>query len=303
MLQGTLCMPVISSATSATSLRYFHQDNLGSLAAITDEAGNVVERLAYDPWGRRRNANGTQDASCTLIGQTTERGYTLHEHLDDVGIIHMNGRLYDPMLGRMMSADPYIQAPGNLQSYNRYSYVMNNPMVFTDPSGYTSLFGKLMGFMFCPICVKEWQKPIATIAIAYFTGQWATVASNSVIIGGAVGGFAGGFSGAAINGANFDQSMHSGIVGGITGAGFGWAGMQGGNGIAGANSAERYIAHALVGCVSSVASGGGLRAWRCFRSVWKVHLECDWRDTGPVGHSTVCCNSCGGWNWQRDGGR
>jgi len=48
----------------------------------------------------------------------------------------MNGRIYDPLLGRFLSADKYIQAPFNLQSYNRYSYVLNNPLTYTDPTGY-----------------------------------------------------------------------------------------------------------------------------------------------------------------------
>jgi RHS repeat-associated protein len=59
-------------------------------------------------------------------------------NLDSVGLIHMNGRVYDPELGRFMSADPFVQAPYNSQSYNRYSYVFNNPLSFTDPSGYTT---------------------------------------------------------------------------------------------------------------------------------------------------------------------
>eukprot|EP01031_Cornospumella_fuschlensis_P022512 gene22512-27479_t len=114
----------VSSTTSDLSkrsaqVRYFHQDHLNSIAVITDEAGQVVERLAYDPWGKRRNANGLADKNDSLVGQTTDRGYTEHEHLDEVGLIHMNGRVYDPLIGRFMSADPFIQSPGNLQSYNR----------------------------------------------------------------------------------------------------------------------------------------------------------------------------------------
>ncbi|MBK6277195.1 MAG: RHS repeat-associated core domain-containing protein [Gammaproteobacteria bacterium] len=64
------------------------------------------------------------------------RGYTGHEHLDDVGLIHMNGRVHDPSLGRMLSPDPITQSPENAQDYNRYAYVMNNPLRFVDPSGY-----------------------------------------------------------------------------------------------------------------------------------------------------------------------
>ncbi|NOT82470.1 MAG: RHS repeat-associated core domain-containing protein, partial [Gallionella sp.] len=70
----------------------------------------------------------------------TDHGYTGHEHLDDMGLIHMNGRVYDPRTGRFLQADPTIQSPGNLQSFNRYSYVMNNPFFGTDPSGYDITF-------------------------------------------------------------------------------------------------------------------------------------------------------------------
>ena len=94
-----------------------------------------MERLAYDPWGKRRNTNGLADSNDSLVGLATDRGFTMHEHLDEMGIIHMNGRVYDPLIGRFMSADPNIQAPGMLQSYNRYAYVMNNPLNLTDPSG------------------------------------------------------------------------------------------------------------------------------------------------------------------------
>jgi RHS repeat-associated protein len=67
---------------------------------------------------------------------TTLMGFTGHEQIESVGIVHMNGRLYDPVLGRMLNADPFIQAPGNSQSFNRYSYVINNPVSLVDPSGY-----------------------------------------------------------------------------------------------------------------------------------------------------------------------
>jgi RHS repeat-associated protein len=81
----------------------------------------------FGPWGNARNGlNGDQ------------RGFTGHEHLAELGIIHMNGRLYDAVIGRFLQADPIIQAPQNGQSHNRYSYVLNNPLSFTDPSGFSS---------------------------------------------------------------------------------------------------------------------------------------------------------------------
>ncbi|MDP2323384.1 MAG: RHS repeat-associated core domain-containing protein, partial [Gammaproteobacteria bacterium] len=123
---------------SASSTSYMHQDHLSSVAVITDESGAVVERLAYDPWGKRRKIDGNPDKLDALVGVRTDRGYTMHEHLDEVGIIHMNGRIYDPLIGRFMSADPYVQAPTNLKTFNRYSYVWNNPLRFYDPEGFNA---------------------------------------------------------------------------------------------------------------------------------------------------------------------
>ncbi|MEX2964092.1 RHS repeat-associated core domain-containing protein [Microbulbifer sp. TYP-18] len=71
-------------------------------------------------------------------GLTTRRGYTGHEHLDRTGLIHMNGRIYDPTLGRFLSPDPLVQAPTFSQSWNRYSYAFNNPVGFTDPTGFVT---------------------------------------------------------------------------------------------------------------------------------------------------------------------
>ena len=77
----------------ATSTSYMHQDHLSSVSVITDENGSVVERLAYDPWGKRRKIDGTRDKLDILVGVRLDRGYTMHEHLEEVGIIHMKGRI------------------------------------------------------------------------------------------------------------------------------------------------------------------------------------------------------------------
>jgi len=120
------------------TLYYGYTDNQGSLVALTDANGNVVEKYAYDPWGARRNpTDWTQKDSRT--SWITNRGYTGHEHLDAFGIINMNGRVYDPATGQFMSPDPFIQSPGDWVNYNRYSYCMGNPLKYTDHRGYQTI--------------------------------------------------------------------------------------------------------------------------------------------------------------------
>jgi len=91
--------------------------------------------LEYDAWGKRRSLPGDATPD-TLVGQVDNKGYTGHEMLDQLGLVHMNGRLYDPLVARFMSADPLIQDPMHSQSYNRYTYVWNNPTNNTDPTGF-----------------------------------------------------------------------------------------------------------------------------------------------------------------------
>ena len=120
-------------------LRYLHRDHLGSVDTITDAAGAVVERLSYGAFGKRRTAAGENawtDPALAIAAVNTPRGFTGHEHLDDFQLVHMNGRVYDPAFGRFMSADPFVQFPESTQGLNRYSYAANNPLSFTDPSGY-----------------------------------------------------------------------------------------------------------------------------------------------------------------------
>jgi RHS repeat-associated protein len=122
-------------ATGNTETLYYgYYDRLGSLVALTNASCTVVERYAYDPWGNRRNpTNWTQADSRT--SWIVNRGFTMHEHLDAFGIINMNGRVYDPLMAQFFSPDPYVQAPGDWLNYNRYSYCLNNPFKYTDPSG------------------------------------------------------------------------------------------------------------------------------------------------------------------------
>lgn len=127
-----------SSGTDETV--YLLKDHLGSVEMITNSTGGVSARLAYGGQGPRRNGSthgGTpSSADWTVITNTTRRGFTGHEMLDNLNLVHMNGRVYDNVVGRFISADPYVQAPMNTQSFNRYSYAFNNPLRYVDPTGY-----------------------------------------------------------------------------------------------------------------------------------------------------------------------
>jgi len=134
--------PTITSIT-LNKVEYWHKDHLGSLIATTDHTGAVTARYSYDPFGKHRYPNGAYDMNGVLIADYTTatssgtaRGFTGHEELDDVGLINMNGRLYDPVLGRFVQADPFVQFVDSLQSFNGYSYALNNPLGFADPSGF-----------------------------------------------------------------------------------------------------------------------------------------------------------------------
>ncbi|MEL7441032.1 MAG: RHS repeat-associated core domain-containing protein, partial [Pseudomonadota bacterium] len=124
------------TASFDRQVRYLHSDALGSNDLITDLWGNVVDRKNYDAWGKERFFEWEKEANYLEQDPMVNRGYTGHEQVEEIGLIHMNARMYDATLGRFISADSFIQAPSNSQSFNRYSYVQNNPMKYTDPSGH-----------------------------------------------------------------------------------------------------------------------------------------------------------------------
>jgi RHS repeat-associated protein len=119
---------------TTTAMYYAAKDHLGSICMLIDQNRSVVDERSFDAWGRNRNpVNWTYSSVPAML--ITNRGYTTHEHLTDYGIVNMNGRLYDPIAARMMNADPFIADYTSGQDFNRYSYVRNNPLRYTDPSG------------------------------------------------------------------------------------------------------------------------------------------------------------------------
>ena len=133
---GEVVAMIIDEATPTT--HYLHHDHLGSIAAISDSNGYVLERFHYDAFGKQRLAI---NASVGGIPQSldtgiTRKGYTGHIELQTDSLTYMNARVYDASIGRFMSADTIVPNPFNSQDFNRYSYVRNNPLRYTDPTGH-----------------------------------------------------------------------------------------------------------------------------------------------------------------------
>ena len=142
---------------SVTGDRYFGFDHLGSTTAVSDEKGHIASAsgpdagvLGYDPWGARRNPDGTPANPVSFNAPVGSRAFTGQETIPDVGLINMNGRVYDPVLARFLSPDPDVQDSMDPQNYNRYGYVVNNPLRYSDPTGYNFIddyLGGVRGFL------------------------------------------------------------------------------------------------------------------------------------------------------------
>ncbi|WP_314271143.1 RHS repeat-associated core domain-containing protein [Capnocytophaga sputigena] len=199
---------VYSSNGEEGKLLFLHRDQLGSIVAITDLNGKLVEARHFDAWGKVlsiTDGNGNKLENLLL-----DRGYTGHEHLASVGLIHCNGRLYDPALHRFLQPDNYIQDPFNTQNFNRYGYCLNNPLVYVDKNGEI-----------------VWAAVIVGAIIGAYTG--GTIANNGEanpikwnysvdtfahILSGAVIGALSGYVGGAIATSQIPMANTLGIAGG-----------------------------------------------------------------------------------------
>jgi len=127
-------------------LLYTVIDHLGSPLAITNGSGSLLEEYSFDSWGRRRDPSNWLYANVPAPSHLI-RGYTMHEHLDEETLINMNGRVYDPVLGRFIQPDRYIIQPDNLQNFNRFAYCLNNPLKYTDPTGNFAVEAAIVAFL------------------------------------------------------------------------------------------------------------------------------------------------------------
>jgi len=215
---------------------------LGSITHITDSAGNLLHEQSFDAWGRARDPD-TYEYPAVQTGHalslTNDRGYTGHEMLPQFGIINMNGRLYDPIVGRMLSPDPYVQMPDYSQNFNRYSYAFNNPLIYSDPSGEI--------VWFAPVIIGA--------AIGGFSGYMIGDAAGAkgwdmagYIAGGAlIGGLSGGAA-AGISAAGGGTMLAGAGTGAIGGAGF--------SGMATGWDGNAMLTGAVNGAIAGFVGGG-----------------------------------------------
>ena len=251
---------LIETKNNVASTLFLIKDHLGSPVSIIDSLGTIKERLSYDPWGKRRAVTGATINLLTVQTLYTDRGYTGHLHADGVGLIHMNGRMYDPILARLISADPLIQSPNNLQSLNRYSYVMNNPLSYTDPTGYSwSSFR------------DKWLKPIAVVALAIYTGGLAATAfsptmmctagltTTQIVAAGAASGAVMGGGMTFVKGGSFKDAVKNAMTGGVTGAVSGAMFGSISNAYGSQWTMGRVGLNATAGGASSIMNGGSFK--------------------------------------------
>jgi RHS repeat-associated protein len=256
---------------------YWHKDSLGSVVGVSNRDGSSYEHMAFDPWGNRIRNSGLADHAVNPLHG--DRGFTGHEQLDEVALVHMNGRIYDPAIGRFLSTDPVVGDPNDLQTYNRYSYVYNQPLRYADPDGN------------CPICVFAFI--IGTAMAAEGNKYWSIIGRVMQLWGGmtALGGgvtlegglgslggkglglktieasFLSAFGSGMVNGDGFEQSMLSGVFAGTLSA------------VGGAYAKDLpklVMAHALVGCVQGAVSGGKCGASAlsaAFGKLATIHLD------------------------------
>ncbi|KAA0990471.1 FG-GAP-like repeat-containing protein [Dyadobacter aurulentus] len=243
---------IIVTGNGIDSTHYTYTDHLGSIVAVTNNSGVVEAQQSFDAWGRRRNVT-----TWALLGPTSAtglpvwlyRGYTGHEHLDQFGLINMNARLYDPVLGRVLSPDNYVQEPFMTQSFNRYTYAMNNPLVYTDPDGNFWNFvigaaiggfsgwqiGKdrgakgwgMVGYIIGGAAIGAATAGIGDAVVGAFGSAATTSSAASMGVYAAAGAAAGAFSGgsfAALGGGSWGEIGRGALFGGLGGGALGAVG-------------------------------------------------------------------------------
>lgn len=152
--------------TGSWTVYNIFRDHLGSITHM--KTGSTVTEYSFDAWGRRRNPTNWSYDLTSQPELLADRGFTSHEYLKYFNLYNMNGRMYDPLVGRFLNVDPYVQMPDYTQNINRYSYALNNPLKYTDPDG--EIIFTILAAVFCP--------PLIPLGIAMDVGGIINTASN-----------------------------------------------------------------------------------------------------------------------------
>jgi len=208
---------------TTADLYYLHRDHLGSIVMISNAQGDAVEKRQFDAWGNIvKITDGVGNPLSVFM--ITDRGFTGHEHLLSVGLINMNGRLYDPKLHRFLSPDNFVQDFYNTQNLNRFAYAMNNPLMYTDENGefLNLIIGAIIGGIVNRVAHGaqfSWK------GLAYFGAGAAAGALGAGIGAGISSALGGGSFGAGFIGSTAAKAVGSGFLSGaVIGAGGGLAG-------------------------------------------------------------------------------
>jgi RHS repeat-associated protein len=145
---------VVTRGGDTPGTLYLHTDHLGSVDALTNAKGGVEERRSHDAFGQRRNPVWGQPPPASFASKTT-KGFTGHEHDDELGLVNMRGRIFDPKLGRFLTTDPIVANLFSGQSFNAYAYVLGNPLSYVDPTGFQPNDAKEPGVMVMPTAFIE----------------------------------------------------------------------------------------------------------------------------------------------------
>ncbi|MCG7535365.1 RHS repeat-associated core domain-containing protein [Pseudoalteromonas sp. OOF1S-7] len=220
---------------------------LGSTVLVTSGSGSAIAQYIYDPWGKQQRVYTASEMGSSLLPLTQMRAFTGHEQVDQLDIIHMNGRIYDANLGRFLQADPFVQFPDITQSHNRYSYVLNNPLTYNDPSGY--FLKKLMEVTGLTSLLKAIAKiPILDAAVSIAIGSfapWALVLYQGLKTYAVTGSFGAALKSASISAVTIGFSI---AIGGALP-------FDSASGLSLVNVAN-VASHAMVGGITSVLQGG-----------------------------------------------
>ena len=204
----------VQAQTYTPVFYYYHGDHLGSSSVMTDRSGAMVQHYEYAAFGNERFKDNTSavDMSNRYTGQQLD---------EETGLYYYGARYYDPELGRFTQPDTIVPNSSDSQQFNRYTYVNNNPLKYTDPSGHELLTAIIIG----------------------------------VVVGAAIGGAT-----AAATGGNIGMGILTGAIGGLFGGVGAWAGGAIGAAASGATTGAAVTAGSFAGAVAGGAAGGAVSA-------------------------------------------